>query len=94
MKEYYECHITMWAPDPYEIAPIVEKTGWSFSVISGDPDLGSGIKAYATRQFNKRKLKENVILNMNTTAEFIKEFSGAVVLRQKVELVIYDERAK
>lgn len=90
MKQYYECHITIKG-DPCKIFSSIEKAGWKYSAIDGDPDLGKGVKCYATKQFNKRLSIDNIILKLKATADLIKELSGAKILRKKIELVIYDK---
>lgn len=93
MKQYYECHITMMG-DPTTIAKATDVMGWKFSKIDGDPDLGAGIKCYATHQFNGKYTKEFILDVLNETAAEIENFSMCQILRKKIELVIYDERIK
>lgn len=90
MKQYYECHITL--RPRFHLAQDVLNLGWTFSQIDGDPDLGEGVKAYATKHFNTRKRVENVIAELTRTAFALREI-GYYVLREKVELVIYDKRS-
>lgn len=92
MKTYFECHITM-VGDPAVIRPVVEAAKWKFSVIDGDPVLGEGVKCYATQLF-KRSLGEETVLSMLLDTAKQLENSGFKVLRRKVELVIYDDKAK
>jgi hypothetical protein len=77
--------------DPKKISPHVNSVGWTFSSIDGDPDLGRGVKCYATRQFNSKLEVNEVIFLLNHTADILIEY-GCEVLRKKIELVIYDER--
>ena len=88
-KEYYECHITMEG-DAKKIEPIVEKTGWKFSKIDGDPILGAGVKCYATAHFNTRYCREFVQQQVDLVAQIFREQKGIKLLRRKVELVLYD----
>ena len=94
MKQYYECHITMMG-NPQVIKPHVDTLKWKFSTIDGDPDLGAGVKCYATRHFNKRYSEEYVATRLKIASSilevygFINDFK---VLRRKIELVIYDGR--
>lgn len=91
MTAYYECHVTM-SGDPNTIEPLVNKTGWKFSAISGDIILGNGIKCYATKHFNN-KLCEKAVMNLlQNEAEFL-IYSGVNVIRRKIERVIYDDRS-
>lgn len=94
-KTYYECHITM-APSKGHVRDavryIVEALGWKFSSIEGDIVLGDGIKWYATKHFNSRKLgNDEVITQLHLTANYLKH--TIEVVRRKVELVIYDDRS-
>lgn len=93
MKQYYECHITMIG-DPQYVIPMVEFIGWKFSAINGDPDLGEGIKCYATRQFNGKYTKEFILDLLNEAATEISKNEEIQVIRKKIEFVIYDERIK
>lgn len=92
MKQYYEAHITMLG-NPLILAPIVAKTGWKFSAIDGDINLGVGIKCYATRQFNLRVGEDTAIKLLHETANQLYKL-GAEILRRKIELVIFDDRSK
>lgn len=89
---YYELHITCKGK-PEEVKPLVEdKLGWRFSNIDGDPDLGEGVKCYATRQLNANKMMFNeVIAYLAAHADMLRE-EGVGVWREKIELVIYDNR--
>lgn len=93
-KQYYECHITMRG-DPEFIRPLVESsvTGWKFSAIDGDPVLGNGVLCYATSHFPVRLSQDVVVEKMNFVAHCLSQ-QGAEVIRQKVELVVYDTKHK
>lgn len=94
MKQYYECHITMDPEDKsrHFMQDAVESTGWSFSAIAGDPDLGPGLKCYATRQFNRKYELSDIIFELNAVAEKLNYTSGIRVLRRKIEIVVHDNR--
>ena len=90
MKEYYECHITMDGA-PSILEQYVNAIGWKFSAIDGDPDLGSGVKCYATMHFNARKDFEEIKGKLVRDAAALSAV-GVKVLRRKIEMVLYDNR--
>ncbi len=93
MKDYYECHVTIESKDPIYTELQVNSLGWKYSSIDGDPVLGKGVKCYATKQFNATKNKlEEVIAFVHFAADSI-DGETSKVLRRKVELVVYDDRA-
>jgi hypothetical protein len=92
MKEYYECHITMRG-NPKDIKPLVESFNWKFSAIDGDPVLGNGVLCYATRHYNARWQKQSIIDEMRIVAAQLSQKAPVEeVLREKVELVVYDTK--
>lgn len=91
-KTYYECHITLNG-DPTKIKAAVEEIHWKFSKIDGDPVMGSGVKCYATRHFNAKWGKEQVVFLLHDAANMLLEYPGIEVTRRKVELVIFDDRS-
>lgn len=91
MNQYYECHVTMTG----DMAAAHARTnvlGWKFSQIDGDPNLGDGVKMYATRQFKGTMDKNEVLGLLKDAADFLEDDLVAV-LRRKVELVIFDDRS-
>lgn len=93
-KEYYECHITLSCEDYGHkgwTKAAIECLDWKFSCIDGDPDLGKGIKCYATIQYNRKKSIEEVTKLVSEAAKYLRD-KGCRVLREKIELVIYDKR--
>lgn len=93
-NSYYEAHITMLAERPEHdyIKNKVEGLGWKFSKIDGDPSLGSGVKCYATKHFKSSLPKEQVLNELINTARNLNGLY-ADVIREKIELVIYDTRS-
>lgn len=92
---YYECHVTMLEGkgDKEALKLIVEgQSGWRFSAIEGDINLGSGVKFYATRQFNSKLRAAEVIDKLTDMGKLMRSV-GAEVLREKVEIVIFDTRS-
>ena len=92
MKEYYECHITMLG-EPEKIRPIIVEEGWTFSAIEGDPDLGPGLKCYATKHFNIKIDQKTVERLVHNEARHLNEYKNLNILRTKVEKVVYDDRS-
>ena len=90
-KPYYECHVTFMADKDFKEQ--VEALGWRYSRIDGDPMLGAGVKTYATKHFNA-KLHLDVVVEAVNTAATMLAMKGARVQRVKVEVVVYDIRAK
>lgn len=93
MKRYYECHVTLMG-HPDTIRPHVEASGWTFSAIDGDPVLGAGVKCYATIQINASKNPLGSVIAKVNIAGATYRAAGLAVLREKVELVVYDLRFK
>ena len=88
---YYECHITL-ALTPKDMKQAVESfNGWSYSAINGDPDLGESLFCYATRRASAGFDLMKVIEVMGQVANGL-ELCGGTVLRQKVELVMFDTK--
>lgn len=89
----FECHITI-APSNADadnllvIKKIVEHRGWNFSMIQGDPDLGAGLRCYATRWFGDEDYAISVTHAIKD--EFVKK--NLSVIRVKVEKVVHDAR--
>lgn len=88
--KYYECRVTMEG-DPETIKPAVENLKWKFSAIDGDPTLGDGVKCYATHHFNSRIPLDVVIQMVNAAGTHLRD-RGVIVMREKVEHVVYDSR--
>jgi len=89
-KQYYECHITMRG-DKTKIEPLVKAEHWKFSAIDGDPVLGAGVLCYATHHFKGTLDKVDVVIAMGIVADKLRD-QGVEVIRQKVELVVYDTK--
>lgn len=93
MAQYYEAHVTIAVEDNREhIKNVVENTRWKFSIIDGDINLGDGIKAYATRQFNSKHKSSQIEFLLHLEADILKS-ENIRVLRRKVELVLFDDRS-
>ncbi len=97
---YYECHITIefnpsMKPACFgskeSVQMVVELKGWKFSNIDGDPVFGKKLLCYATKHFNNNIAEVDVVKKMKVVAEDIANL-GFSVIRQKVELVVYDSK--
>ena len=91
---YYECHITMMTSEDiskHDIQQVVESYQWKFSAIDGDPILGDGVKCYATMHYAAKQTVQDVIQKVKSLSKFI-SMHGITVIRDKVELVLYDTK--
>lgn len=88
---YFEAHITLRG-EPNEVRSHVERIGWKFSAIDGDPVLGPGLKCYATYFFNKRIGSAKAVDLLMESARIL-EKRGCIVTRRKIELVLFDDRS-
>lgn len=94
MTQYYECHITIEGDRKIIEDVVTNAVGWKFSAIDGDPSLGEGVKCYATMHYNNRIPLMEVIDRVQTTAKNIAAFGHMKIVREKVEIVVYDTRSK
>lgn len=94
---YLECHITMLEETVVTAARFnVEKAGWKYSCIVGDPTLDGeklvpSVYQYATKNFPCSFDLEQVKAAMGAVATAL-DLEGLNVIRQKIELVLYDKR--
>lgn len=88
-QPYYECHITMEGTKQHIRNTVENAPNWKFSAIDGDPALGDGVKCYATKHYNQKYDQEDVQKWVNEMADYLRE-SSIKVIRQKIELVVYD----
>lgn len=88
----FECHVTVRMPidevgyDALAYEKLAAEFGWKTSVIHGDPLLGPGGKFYFTahaKDFLPLLEKMNLLTN---------RFSGRMLMRRKIELIVLDER--
>lgn len=94
MSASYECHITIspnldLVQEVLKIKKQVESTiQWKFSVIDGDPDLGLGMRCYATKWFKTLEEAEDEI----HIAAMDLVINGLTLERKKIEMVVHDWR--
>lgn len=90
----YECHITIspnldLVQEIVKIKTHVESTiKWKFSVIHGDPDLGLGMRCFATKWFKTLEEAEDRIHK----AALDLMLNGLTLERKKIEMVVHDWR--
>lgn len=87
----YECHLTL----PLEHKAIGERVAlsenaWKTSEIERDPVLGKGSHFYLTTHDSDL---EYLFARMRAMAHLLKN-EGAQVIREKIELIVYDSRSK
>lgn len=91
---YWEVHITI-GKSFCSAAHAVKLLGpgWKHSQIDGDPQLGPGVKQYATKNYPHTMTAGEVQRELNQSAQFFRERNW-LVLREKIELVMYDTKGK
>lgn len=100
--KYYEAHITMEFDPRFKphvigsrdhVEKCVQAYGWTFSAIDEDPYLGKGVKCYATKHYPFRIHADAVLDVVKLASKWLQE-DGITVIREKLELVIYDSKQK
>lgn len=86
----YECHITISSDDAAVGEQVADELHWKTSEIARDPVLGQATYFYLTshdtdteRMFRRMRQCSTTLLN-----------SGVNVIREKIELIIYDTKGK
>ena len=84
----YESHITI--EDPTDVLEWdTNQIAWKYSIIHGDPILGYGARAYASKNYSPSVPVKSVIEMLDIAVRVLKE-KGHKVVRSKVELVLHD----
>lgn len=86
----FECHITVHFSDSLIAASIAEQNHWKTSEIARDPVLGDKPFYYLTK-YDEDYVKLFSHLKM-TVGDL--QRAGARVLREKIELIMYDTKAQ
>lgn len=85
----YEAHITLTPKNSDELSRLREfvkpDNGWTLSSIDGDPDLGSGQRAYLTAHSDNGV---DLLMRMMKVVEDI----GVPVARTKIEKIVFDSK--
>jgi hypothetical protein len=87
----FECHITLELPDEagrQRLTEFLEDWGWKASWIDGDPLLGEKRFFYLTRHSDSYS---ELYAEMQLTAKVVSGL-GFVVVRKKIEEIIYDTK--
>ena len=85
-----ECHITCWVSQAKLAQSVADEDGWKTSEIHRDISLGNDVYFYLTTHHpNLMKMFEK----MNATSAKLKA-KGVDVVREKIELIIYDTKMK
>lgn len=85
----YECHITVRQKDSETAQKIANAHRWKTSEIARDPILGEDTYFYLTMHDADVLALHKYMRNMSS----ILRMSGVEVVRQKIELTVYDSRA-
>lgn len=94
MNQPYECHITLSCNSKEEATRLQDfllyetVKGWDYSCIHGDPYFGDFILHYATAHYSDQSL---AILETQSMVALLQQ-NEFIVMRSKVEHVIYDVR--
>ena len=89
---YYELHVTMLTGigEPEARTKYIR---WKYSAIDSDPDLGEGVRCYATKHVHASVPVQTVIGILEEAMTRLSEL-GCCVVRGKVEHILYDRRKK
>lgn len=90
---YYELHITLkCVKDHGTLKSFIESMkGWHYSCITGDSVLGAASFAYATTHVKGSVVLERVRNDLAAASHLLVQ-DGWHVVREKIELVIYDTK--
>lgn len=84
----YECHITCKQEDAAKATEVAAAGNWKTSEIARDPTLGQNTYFYLTS--HDRDI-ERMFSRMRQCSHVLK-MCGVDVLREKIELIIYDTK--
>lgn len=84
----YECHITCRRSDLGAANIVAVEQHWKTSEIARDPVLGEDTYAYLTTYDNDFQH----MLERLSVAKQQLEHLGALIIREKIELIVYDKR--
>lgn len=87
-KPCHEAHITLAQTHRVEAQQVADATGWTFSEITGCPILGQGTYCYLTGYDPDA---EALLDEMGRVSDQLVA-KGALILREKIERIIYDTR--
>jgi hypothetical protein len=84
----YECHITVDARNAEAATAIAKRLGWKTSQIDGDPLLGDKVFFYLTKH---ARAFQTILHDMLETGTIL-EAAGIALIRQKIELIVFDTK--
>lgn len=86
----YECHITVERQDGPAAEEVAKRLHWKYSQIDGDPVLGKKVFAYlTTHDSDLLRMRDR----MNMASGDLRAI-GINVIREKIELIVYDTKTK
>lgn len=85
----YECHITVEREHGPVAEALAKEMHWKYSQIDGDPVLGKEVFAYLTTHDHDLLQMQR---RMNYAVGALQE-KGIAVVREKIELIVYDKKA-
>jgi len=86
----FECHITIGLADAELGEEIAQQLHWSTSQIERDPVLGKASYFYLTTHENNLV---RIKLRMEYASKMLRE-CGVLVIREKIEHIVYDTKGK
>lgn len=86
----YECHITVDRNDGPAAEDVAKRLHWKYSQIDGDPVLGKKVFAYlTTHDTDVLRMHQRMVMASGDLKAI-----GVEVVREKIELIVYDTKTK
>ena len=86
----YECHITVAVDDSDKASTVAKELHWKTSEIARDPVLGNATYFYLTSHSDDyQKMWDR----MSAASASLKA-AGVIVIREKIEHIVYDTKVK
>ena len=84
----FEAHVTCERAQALEVQRFGELTDWRFSAFDADPMLGDKPYCYLTQYSTDAEV---LLVEMHTLVRLLIQ-AGVVVLREKIERIVYDTK--